>query len=41
MAVDPFADAETRYRLLVDERRNGGLQARAGAGQDAGSGPLT
>jgi len=29
VAVDPFADAETRYRLLVDERRNGGLQARA------------
>lgn len=29
VAVDPFADAETRYRLLVEERRNGGLQARA------------
>src|SRR5207245_358569 len=29
VAVDPFADAETRYRVLVDERRNGGIQARA------------
>ena len=29
VAVDPFADAETRYALLVQERRNGGLQARA------------
>jgi hypothetical protein len=29
VAVDPFADAESRYQLLVDERRTGGLQARA------------
>ena len=29
MAVDPFADAESRYQLLVEERRTGGLQARA------------
>jgi len=29
VAVDPFAEAETRYRSLVDQRRNGGLQARA------------
>src|SRR2546422_8149545 len=29
VAVDPFADAETRYQLLVEERRTGGLQARA------------
>jgi hypothetical protein len=29
VAIDPFADAETRYRVLVEERRNGDLQARA------------
>jgi hypothetical protein len=29
VAVDPFADAEIRYRALVEERRTGGLQARA------------
>jgi hypothetical protein len=29
VAVDPFADAEIRYRTLVEERRGGGLQARA------------
>lgn len=29
VAVDPFADAESRYQLLVEERRTGGLQARA------------
>ena len=29
VAVDPFADAESRYQLLVEERRTGGLPARA------------
>jgi hypothetical protein len=29
VAVDPFAEAETRYRSLVDQRRNGGLPPRA------------
>ena len=29
VAVDPFADAESRYQLLVEERRIGGLPARA------------
>jgi hypothetical protein len=29
VAVDPFAEAETRYRVLVEERRTGALQARA------------
>jgi hypothetical protein len=29
VAVDPFAEAETRYKFLVDERRSGGLQPRA------------
>jgi hypothetical protein len=29
VAVDPFAEAEIRYKVLVDERRSGGLQARA------------
>lgn len=29
VAVDPFAEAETRYRTLVDQRRAGGLQPRA------------
>ena len=29
VAVDPFAEAEIRYRSLVDQRRHGGLQARA------------
>jgi len=29
VAVDPFADAETRYGHLVEERRVGSLQARA------------
>src|SRR5258708_14064248 len=29
VAVDPFAEAEIRYKFLVDERRSGGLQARA------------
>src|ERR1700694_2521228 len=29
VAVDPFADAEIRYRTLVQERRTGSLQARA------------
>lgn len=29
MAVDPFAEAESRFKGLVEERRNGGLQARA------------
>jgi len=29
VAVDPFAQAEARYRTLVAERRAGGLQARA------------
>ena len=29
MAVDPFAEAELRYRDLVEERRIGSLQARA------------
>lgn len=29
VAVDPFAEAETRYHTLVEERRNGGLPARA------------
>lgn len=29
VAVDPFSDAETRYRDLVEQRRTGSLQARA------------
>jgi len=29
VAVDPFAEAEVRYKFLVDERRSGGLQPRA------------
>ncbi len=29
MAVDPFAEAESRYKGLVEERRVGNLQARA------------
>jgi hypothetical protein len=29
VAVDPFAEAEIRYRFLVEERRSGGLQPRA------------
>lgn len=29
MAVDPFAEAEVRYRYLVDERKTGNLQPRA------------
>ena len=29
VAVDPFAEAETRYRGLVEERRVGNLQPRA------------
>src|ERR1700693_2302627 len=29
VAVDPFAEAEIRYKFLVDERRAGGLQPRA------------
>src|ERR1700686_3317287 len=29
VAVDPFAEAEVRYKFLVDERKSGGLQARA------------
>jgi hypothetical protein len=29
VAVDPFAQAETRYRFLVEERRTGNLQPRA------------
>jgi hypothetical protein len=29
VAVDPFAEAETRYRTLVEERRAGALQPRA------------
>jgi len=29
VAVDPFAEAEIRYKFLVDERRSGGLQPRA------------
>jgi hypothetical protein len=29
VAVDPFADAEVRYKHLVEERRTGNLQARA------------
>ncbi|MEA2656345.1 MAG: hypothetical protein QOI23_1710 [Chloroflexota bacterium] len=29
VAVDPFAEAELRYRDLVEERRVGSLQARA------------
>ena len=29
MAVDPFAEAEVRYKVLVDERREGGLPPRA------------
>lgn len=29
VAVDPFAEAEIRYKFLVDERRTGGLQPRA------------
>jgi hypothetical protein len=29
VAVDPFAEAETRYRDLVVERRGGSLEARA------------
>jgi len=29
VAVDPFAEAEIRYKVLVDERRAGGLPPRA------------
>ncbi len=29
VAVDPFAEAEIRYKYLVEERRTGNLQARA------------
>lgn len=29
VAVDPFAQAETRYRTLVEERRTGNLPPRA------------
>jgi len=29
VAVDPFSEAEQRYKGLVEERRIGGLQARA------------
>ena len=29
VAVDPFAEAETRYKVLVEERRIGTLQPRA------------
>ena len=29
VAVDPFAEAEVRYKFLVDERRSGGLPPRA------------
>jgi hypothetical protein len=29
VAVDPFADAENRYKVLVEERRSGELHARA------------
>ena len=29
MAVDPFADAEVRYKFLVEERRTGTLLPRA------------
>ena len=29
VAVDPFSEAEIRYKFLVEERRSGGLQARA------------
>jgi hypothetical protein len=29
VAVDPFAEAEIRYRFLVEERRTGNLQPRA------------
>ena len=29
VAVDPFAEAEIRYRFLTEERRTGNLQARA------------
>jgi hypothetical protein len=29
VAVDPFAEAEIRYKFLVGERRSGGLQPRA------------
>ena len=29
MAVDPFSEAEIRYKFLVEKRRSGGLQARA------------
>ena len=29
MAVDPFGQAEARYRTLLEERRAGGLDARS------------
>ena len=29
VAVDPFAEAEIRYRFLVEERRTGNLQPRS------------
>ena len=29
VAVDPFAEAESRYKFLVEDRRVGNLQARA------------
>jgi hypothetical protein len=29
VAVDPFADAEDKYKFLADERRTGNMQARA------------
>ncbi|TMG24612.1 MAG: hypothetical protein E6H95_12575, partial [Chloroflexi bacterium] len=29
MAVDPFAEAEIRYKFLVEERRTGNLQPRS------------
>ncbi len=29
VAVDPFSQAEIRYKSLVDERRSGGLHSRA------------
>lgn len=29
VAIDPFADAETKFRFLADERRTGNLPPRA------------
>jgi hypothetical protein len=29
VAIDPFGDAETKYKFLVDERRTGNLPPRA------------